>query len=94
MTVPTMYWLPKLQKTPYKSRFVSASSKCRATDDVSIQLTSVLTTIKKFFVNFCNKCYENSSIYFWSVKIIRCIDKLKSVQVPFSTTDSYDLSTL
>ena len=44
MTVPTMYWLPKLHKTPYKSRFISSSSYC-STTKVSNLPTSVLTTI-------------------------------------------------
>ena len=93
--VPTMYWLPKLHKTPYKSRFISASSKCTTTN-ISILLTSALTHIKTLIVNFCNKCYENSSInYFWSVKnSLDVLDKLKSAKVPFSTIDSYDFSTL
>ena len=34
--VPTMYWLPKLPKKPFRLRFISASSKC-ATTKLSIQ---------------------------------------------------------
>jgi len=95
MKVPTMYWLPKLHKTPFKFRFISASSKC-STTHISVLLTSALTTIKNLVINYCNKCYENSSInYFWSVKnSLDVLDKLQSVQVPFTTIDSYDFSTL
>ena len=29
--LPTFYWLPKLHKRPYKSRFISNSSHCSTT---------------------------------------------------------------
>ena len=40
--LPTMYWLPKLHKRPYKARFIANSSSCTTTE-VSILLTSCLT---------------------------------------------------
>ena len=43
--LPTLYWLPKLHKRPYKSRFIADSSSC-TTAELSILLTSCLTTIK------------------------------------------------
>ena len=30
--LPTMYWLPKLHKRPYKARFIANSSSCTTTD--------------------------------------------------------------
>ena len=44
--LPTLYWLPKLHKQPYKSRFIANSSSCTTTK-LSIRLTSCLTAIKK-----------------------------------------------
>ena len=35
---PAIYWLPKLHKQPYKSRFISNSSSCTTTE-LSILLT-------------------------------------------------------
>ena len=29
--VPSMYWLPKMHKTPYKARFIANSSFCTTT---------------------------------------------------------------
>ena len=29
--VPTLYWLPKLHKNPYKARFIANSSSCSTT---------------------------------------------------------------
>ena len=42
----TLYWLPKLHKRSYKSRFITKSSACTTTE-LSILLTSCLTAIKK-----------------------------------------------
>ena len=43
--LPTLCWLPKLHKQPYKSRFIANSSACTTTE-LSIILTSYLTAIK------------------------------------------------
>ena len=43
--LPTLYWLPKLHKRPYKSRFIANSSACTTTE-LSILLISCLTAIK------------------------------------------------
>ena len=95
MTVPTMYWLPKLHKTPYKSRFISSSSNC-STTKVSEILTKTLTAIKNLVINFCNKVYENSGInYFWSVKnSLEVLDKLHAHTGPLESINSFDFSTL
>lgn len=95
MTVPTMYWIPKLHKTPYKSRFISSSSNC-STTKLSIILTNTLTAIKNLVINFCNKAYENSGInFFWSVKnSLDVLDKLQAHAGSFESLDSFDFSTL
>ena len=40
----TLYWLPKLHKRPYKSRFIASFSSC-TTIELSIILTSCLGAI-------------------------------------------------
>ena len=47
--LPTLYWLPRLHKRPYKSRFIASSSACTATE-LSILLTSCLTVIKNHVI--------------------------------------------
>ena len=90
-----MYWLPKLHKNPFKFRFISASSKCTTTK-ISVLLTSILTTIKNFIINYCNKAYNNSGVnYFWSVKnSLDVLDKIRSYQGQYNSVESYDFSTL
>ena len=43
--LPTMYWLPKLHKRPYKARFIANPSSCTTTA-ISKLLASYLTAIK------------------------------------------------
>ena len=43
--LPTLYWLPKLHKRPYKVRFIATSSSCTTTV-LSKLLTSCLTAVK------------------------------------------------
>ena len=55
--LPTLYWLPKLHKRPYKSHFIANSSACTTTE-LSILLTSCLTAIKNHVIKYCTKVYE------------------------------------
>ena len=67
--LPTLYWLPKLHKRPYKSRFIANSSACTTTE-LSILLTSWLTAIKNHVIKNCTTVYKrNGKIYFGLLKI-------------------------
>ena len=67
--LPTLYWLPKLHKQPYKSRFIANSSAC-STTELSILFTSCLTAIKNHVIKYCTTVYErNCKIYFGLLKI-------------------------
>ena len=57
--LPTMYWLPKLHKRPYKTRFIANSSSCTTTE-LSKLLTSCLTAIKAKIIKYCETVYERS----------------------------------
>ena len=57
--LPTMYWLPKLHKRPYKARFITNSSSCTTTE-LSKLLTSCLTAFKNHAIRYCEKVYERS----------------------------------
>ena len=57
--LPTLYWLPKLHKRPYKSRCIANSSACTTTE-LSILLTSCLTAIKKHVIKYCTTVYERN----------------------------------
>ena len=50
--VPTLYWLPKLHKNPYKARFIANSSSCTTTE-----LSKLLSNIVKKYMRDQVKTY-------------------------------------
>ena len=93
--LPSMYWLPKLHKSPYKARFIANSSTCTTTN-ISILLTSCLTAVKEHIVRYCNKTYENSGInLFWSIKNSgEVLQKIHNKRFHATSFSTYDFSTL
>ena len=93
--LPTLYWLPKLHKRPYKSRFIANSSACTTTE-LSSLLTSCLTAIKNHVIKYCTTVYErNGKNLFWSIKNSgEILNKLKSRGFLASGLSTYDFSTL
>ena len=93
--LPTLYWLSKLRKRPYKARFNANSSSCTTTE-LSKLLTSCLTAIKKHVIKYCDKVFERSGRnLFWSIKKSNeVLNKLKSRQFRAFRLSTYDFSTL
>ena len=93
--LPTFYWLPKLHKQPYKSRFIANSNSCTTTE-LSKLLTSCLTSIKNHVIKYCEKVYERSGKnLFWSIESSReVMNKLKSRGFRASSLSTYDFFTL
>ena len=64
--VPTLYWLPKLHKTPYKAN----SSSCTTTE-LSKLLTSCLTAVKNMLSNIVKRYMRDLvKSYFGLLKIL------------------------
>ena len=79
----TFYWLPKLHKRRYKSRFISNSSHC-STTILSKHITSALSAVKDHVIKYSETAFSNSNVnYFWSIKNSRG-----------SQVSSFDFSTL
>ena len=66
--LPTLYWLPKLHKRPYKARFIANSSSCTTTV-LSKLLTSYLTADKKHWIRYFDTVYERDLTIFGQLKI-------------------------
>ena len=77
--LPTFYWLPKLHKQPYKSRFIANTSSC-TTIELSKMLTSCLTAIKIMLLNTVEKSMNGQLKIFFGPNKNSCevINKLKS----------------
>ena len=93
--LPTLYWLPKLHKRPYKARFIANSSSCTTTV-LSKLLTSCLTAVKKHWIRYYDTVYKRDGInYFWSIKNSNdVLNKFKSKNFQASKLSTYDFSTL
>ena len=93
--LPTFYWLPKLHKRPYKSRFISNSSHC-STTILSKHITSPLTAVKYHVIKYSETTFSNSNVnYFWSIKnSSEVIEKLRLRNFRSSQVSSFDFSTL
>ena len=93
--LPTMYWLPKLHKRPYKAKFIANSSSCTTTE-LSKLLTSCLTAIKSHVIRYCETVYETSNKNgFWSIKNSgEVLSKLKCRGFRATSLSTYDFSTL
>ena len=66
--LPTMYWLPKFYKRPYKARLIANSSSCTATE-LSKLLTSCRTAIKNHVIRYCER--------FMKGQVKNCFGQLK-----------------
>ena len=67
--VPTLYWLPKRHKKPYKARFIANSSSCTTTE-LSELLTSCLTDVKNMLSSFVKRYMRDPvKTYFGLLKI-------------------------
>ena len=93
--LPTFYWLPKLHKRPFKSRFISNFSHY-STAILSKHITSALTAVKDNVIKYSETAFSNSNVnYFWSIKISsEVIEKLRLRNVRGSQVSSFDFSTL
>ena len=68
--IPTIYWLPKLHKRPYKARFIANSSSCTTTE-LSKLFTSCFTAVKSRVIRYYETVHERSGkICFGLLKIL------------------------
>ena len=91
---PTMYWLSKLHKRPYKARIIANSSFCSTTEPTRL-LTSCLTAVKNHIIRYCEKVYEKSGKnLFRSIKNSgKVLNKLRPRGFRATSLSSYDFST-
>ena len=95
--LPSFYWLPKLHKTPYGTRFIAASRRC-TTKPLSKLLTVYLAKINEHFKQYCNGIHLRTGVNcYWIVdnsqQVLTSLNKINY----FSTAkhfDSFDFSTL
>ena len=90
-----IYWLPKLHKGTYKSRFIANSSSC-TTIELSILFDFLPHCYQKHAIKYCTTVYErNGNNSLLSIKNSgEILDKLKTRGFLASGLYTYDFSTL
>ena len=92
--LPCMYWLPKLHKTPFGSRFIAASNKC-TTKPLSRLLTACLTTIMIHFKEYCDGIFRNTGVNcFWIINNSQQVLSSLSYLNKVSRAKRFDFTTL
>ena len=89
-------WIPNLNKTPYKERYIAGSSTC-STKELSIHLTKILSAVKEGQQKYCETVYSRSDInHMWILKNSKdLLDNPKSRSFSqVSSIKTFDLSTL
>ena len=68
LDLPSLYWIPKLHKCPYKQRYIAESSKC-STKPLSKLLSSMLSAIKDGLQSYCETAYSRGGVnQMWILK--------------------------
>ena len=95
--LPSFYWLSKLLKTPYDTRFIAASNKC-TTKELSSLLASCFQTILIQYKEYCEGIYRHTGVNcYWIVDNSKeVLDRLHNINNVSHATcfDSYDFATL
>ena len=91
--LPSFYWLPKMHKQPYGTRFIAASNKC-STKPLSKLLTTCLSMVSCHFRQYCSGIYCRTGVNcFWiidnSQQVLSALSKINY----FSTAKHFDFST-
>ena len=94
--LPSIYWIPKLHKCPYKQRFIAGSAKC-STKPLSKLLTYVVSTVKDGLQRYCDTIYSRSGVnQMWILKNSKdLLEILKSQNLSSChSIQTFDFSTL
>ena len=94
--LPSIYWIPKLHKCPYKQRYIAGSARC-TTKPLSILLTSLLTAVKDGLKSYHDKVYSTSGVnQMWILKNSKdLLEYLSSDSLTYcSSIKTFDFSTL
>ena len=82
--LPKLYWILKLQKNPYKQRYIADLAKC-STEPLSQILTRILTAVKEGLQKYCDTAYARSGVnQMWILKKLQ-----RALRKPKGTISSF-----
>jgi hypothetical protein len=96
LDLPSLYWIPKLHKCPFKQRYIAGSAKY-STKTLSKLLTCILSAVKTGLLSYCDTSYSRGGVnQMWILKNSK--DLLGYIQSRFlsscNSIKTFDFSTL
>jgi hypothetical protein len=68
LDLPSVYWIPKLHKCPFKQRYIAGSAKC-TTKLLSKLLICILPAVKTGLQSYCDPSYSRGGVnQMWILK--------------------------
>jgi hypothetical protein len=68
LDIPSLYWIPKLHKCPFKQRYIAGSAKC-SWKSLSKFLTCILSAVKTGLQSNCDTSYSRGGVnQMWILK--------------------------
>ena len=94
-SLPQMYWIPKLHKTPYKARFIAGSRTCTTTK-LSKLITNCLKLVKSHCIAYCKTILDRTGVNsMWiinnSLDVLRTLEEKR---LSLNKVSTWDFSTL
>jgi hypothetical protein len=87
LDLPSLYWIPKLQKCPFRQRYTAGSAKC-STKPLFKVLTCILSAVKTGLQSYCDTSYSRGSVN------QMCILKNSKYFLVYNSIKIFDFSTL
>ena len=69
---PSLYWIPKLHKCPFKQRYIAGSAKC-STNHLSKLLTCILSAVETGLQSYCDTSYSRGGVRCGSEELERSV---------------------
>ena len=96
LDLPSLYWIPKLHKCPFKQRNIAGSAKC-SPNPLSQLLTCILSAVKTGLQSYCDTKYSRGYVnQLWILK--NSTDLLEYIQFrslsSCNSIKTFDFSTL
>jgi hypothetical protein len=61
LDLPSLYWIPKLHKCPFKQLYIDGSAKC-STKPLSKLLTCIILAVKTGLQSYCDTSYSRGGV--------------------------------
>ena len=62
LDLPSLYWLPKLHKFPFKQHYIAVSAKC-STKPLSKLFTCILSAVKTGLQRYCDTSFSRGGVF-------------------------------